>query len=318
MLRHFCSGWGYQERIAEERKKKNPCRRSKKKGEKERLQQTFSTHSTSDFIRPLRSPSSEFPSFWDMFYFLSRWGFNCSSSCSRKLWWITLCEAFLTLPTLAICWWSWPGGDWCLPLLALAPPVTEERNKLLARHQRWYVTSSRARRWEDTWYRKENEEEILDTTMYTQSIFFITGTIYRSVDRPGLSSRLHGIPEGQRHRGPFFRQGNGLPRSSKLSRDLWRRIGYVRQEGTAKRSNESCSRALSLYTFCYALFLPAQVVVPKAKGEILGVVIVESGWGSMLPTIVLANLSPTGPAARCGQLNIGDQVKPKESGHASS
>ena len=55
-----------------------------------------------------------------------------------------------------------------------------------------------------------------------------------------------------------------------------------------------------------------QVVVPKAKGEILGVVIVESGWGSMLPTIVLANLSPAGPAARCGQLNIGDQVKWKQ------
>ena len=52
----------------------------------------------------------------------------------------------------------------------------------------------------------------------------------------------------------------------------------------------------------------SQVVVPKAKGEILGVVIVESGWGSMLPTIVLANLCPTGPAARCGHLNIGDQV----------
>ncbi len=51
-----------------------------------------------------------------------------------------------------------------------------------------------------------------------------------------------------------------------------------------------------------------QVVVPKAKGEILGLVIVESGWGSMLPTIVLANLAPGGPAARCGQLNIGDQV----------
>ena len=48
--------------------------------------------------------------------------------------------------------------------------------------------------------------------------------------------------------------------------------------------------------------------MPKAKGEILGVVIVESGWGSMLPTIVLANLCPTGPAARCGHLNIGDQV----------
>ena len=61
-------------------------------------------------------------------------------------------------------------------------------------------------------------------------------------------------------------------------------------------------------------FYFSQVVVPKAKGEILGVVIVESGWGSMLPTIVLANLSPTGPAARCGQLNIGDQVR---SGHCS-
>ena len=50
------------------------------------------------------------------------------------------------------------------------------------------------------------------------------------------------------------------------------------------------------------------MVVPKSKGEILGVVIVESGWGSMLPTIVLANLCPTGPAAKCGQLNIRDQV----------
>ena len=40
--------------------------------------------------------------------------------------------------------------------------------------------------------------------------------------------------------------------------------------------------------------------MPKAKGEILGVVIVESGWGSMLPTIVIANLCPAGPAARCG------------------
>lgn len=51
-----------------------------------------------------------------------------------------------------------------------------------------------------------------------------------------------------------------------------------------------------------------QVVVPKAKGEILGVVIVESGWGSMLPTVVIANLAPSGAAARCGQLNIGDQI----------
>lgn len=51
-----------------------------------------------------------------------------------------------------------------------------------------------------------------------------------------------------------------------------------------------------------------EVVVPKAKGEILGVVIVESGWGSMLPTVVIANLASNGAAARCGQLNIGDQI----------
>lgn len=48
--------------------------------------------------------------------------------------------------------------------------------------------------------------------------------------------------------------------------------------------------------------------MPKSKGEILGVVIVESGWGSMLPTVVIANLAPAGAAARCGQLNIGDQI----------
>ncbi|XP_074649837.1 uncharacterized protein LOC141905025 isoform X3 [Tubulanus polymorphus] len=51
-----------------------------------------------------------------------------------------------------------------------------------------------------------------------------------------------------------------------------------------------------------------EVIVPKLKGEPLGVVIVESGWGSMVPTVVLANMSPTGAAARCGQLNIGDQI----------
>lgn len=51
-----------------------------------------------------------------------------------------------------------------------------------------------------------------------------------------------------------------------------------------------------------------EIVVPKAKGEILGVVIVESGWGSMLPTVVIANLASSGAAARCGHLNIGDQI----------
>jgi hypothetical protein len=34
----------------------------------------------------------------------------------------------------------------------------------------------------------------------------------------------------------------------------------------------------------------------------LGVVIVESGWGSMLPTVVIANMMPGGPAARFVEL----------------
>ncbi|XP_069182123.1 uncharacterized protein [Procambarus clarkii] len=56
------------------------------------------------------------------------------------------------------------------------------------------------------------------------------------------------------------------------------------------------------------LYVSKTVVVPKMKSEILGVVVVESGWGSMVPTVVIANLSPTGAAAKCGQLNIGDQI----------
>ncbi|CAG0914342.1 unnamed protein product [Notodromas monacha] len=66
----------------------------------------------------------------------------------------------------------------------------------------------------------------------------------------------------------------------------------------------SCRRA----QFVPGIDRDPQVVVPKSKGEILGMVIVESGWGSMLPTVVVANLLPSGPAARCGLLNIGDQI----------
>uniref|UniRef100_A0A915LJ41 Uncharacterized protein n=1 Tax=Meloidogyne javanica TaxID=6303 RepID=A0A915LJ41_MELJA len=49
------------------------------------------------------------------------------------------------------------------------------------------------------------------------------------------------------------------------------------------------------------------VVISKRAGEPMGIVIVESGWGSMLPTSVIANMAPGGPAARSNQLNIGDQ-----------
>lgn len=51
-----------------------------------------------------------------------------------------------------------------------------------------------------------------------------------------------------------------------------------------------------------------QVYIEKQKGEILGVVIVESGWGSILPTVIIASLMHAGPAAKSGRLNIGDQI----------
>ncbi|XP_033096578.1 uncharacterized protein LOC117100856 isoform X1 [Anneissia japonica] len=51
-----------------------------------------------------------------------------------------------------------------------------------------------------------------------------------------------------------------------------------------------------------------EILVNKERGENMGVVIVESGWGSLIPTVVIANMSPFGAAARCGKLNIGDQI----------
>ena len=60
---------------------------------------------------------------------------------------------------------------------------------------------------------------------------------------------------------------------------------------------------LTILTLC-----SPQVCIEKAKGEILGVVIVESGWGSILPTVVVANLLHGGPAERSGALSIGDRI----------
>lgn len=70
---------------------------------------------------------------------------------------------------------------------------------------------------------------------------------------------------------------------------------------------------LSVTVKCFFLVsacLPtvSQVFIEKAKGEILGLVIVESGWGSILPTVIIANMMHAGPAERSGKLNIGDQI----------
>uniref|UniRef100_A0A673Y7L5 Amyloid beta (A4) precursor protein-binding, family A, member 1b n=1 Tax=Salmo trutta TaxID=8032 RepID=A0A673Y7L5_SALTR len=50
------------------------------------------------------------------------------------------------------------------------------------------------------------------------------------------------------------------------------------------------------------------VNIEKHKGEMLGVVIVESGWGSILPTVIIASMMHSGPAEKSGRLNIGDQI----------
>ncbi|XP_004632764.1 amyloid-beta A4 precursor protein-binding family A member 3 [Octodon degus] len=51
-----------------------------------------------------------------------------------------------------------------------------------------------------------------------------------------------------------------------------------------------------------------EVRIEKRRGEALGVALVESGWGSLLPTAVIANLLHGGPAERSGALSIGDRV----------
>lgn len=51
-----------------------------------------------------------------------------------------------------------------------------------------------------------------------------------------------------------------------------------------------------------------EVTISKAPGEIMGVAVVESGWGSILPTVVVANLLHGGPAERSGALSIGDRI----------
>ncbi|XP_070271900.1 amyloid-beta A4 precursor protein-binding family A member 3 isoform X1 [Myotis yumanensis] len=51
-----------------------------------------------------------------------------------------------------------------------------------------------------------------------------------------------------------------------------------------------------------------EVVIEKRQGEGLGVALVESGWGSLLPTAVIANLLHGGPAERSGSLSIGDRL----------
>ena len=63
---------------------------------------------------------------------------------------------------------------------------------------------------------------------------------------------------------------------------------------------ESCTMG---YLYEYASLSIFQILIDKERCEIMGLVMVESGWGSLIPTVVIANMSPFGAAARSGKLN---------------
>jgi len=51
-----------------------------------------------------------------------------------------------------------------------------------------------------------------------------------------------------------------------------------------------------------------EIVVVKKRGEWLGIMLLESGWGSMLPTVFIAHLANYSPATICQQLSVGDHI----------
>ena len=46
----------------------------------------------------------------------------------------------------------------------------------------------------------------------------------------------------------------------------------------------------------------------KKPGEPIGVMLIESGWGSMLPTCVIGHMAKAGPAALSNKVNIGEFI----------
>ncbi|KAM5230404.1 amyloid-beta A4 precursor protein-binding family A member 3 isoform 2-T3 [Hipposideros larvatus] len=74
------------------------------------------------------------------------------------------------------------------------------------------------------------------------------------------------------------------------------------------RQPASQAHGPQLYKMICHVFHSKNVVIEKRRGEGLGVALVESGWGSLLPTAVIANLLHRGPAERSGALSIGDRL----------
>ena len=50
------------------------------------------------------------------------------------------------------------------------------------------------------------------------------------------------------------------------------------------------------------------ILLAKKPGEPLGIMLIESGWGSMLPTCVVGHMAKSGPAATSNKINIGTET----------
>lgn len=51
-----------------------------------------------------------------------------------------------------------------------------------------------------------------------------------------------------------------------------------------------------------------KLTIAKHRGELMGLMVMASGYGSAIPACVITQLSKTGAAARSGLLNIGDNI----------
>ncbi|XP_060797588.1 amyloid-beta A4 precursor protein-binding family A member 3 isoform X2 [Neoarius graeffei] len=76
---------------------------------------------------------------------------------------------------------------------------------------------------------------------------------------------------------------------------------------TADSAACSSSPPKKYWMICH-VFSSDDICIIKKVGEILGIAVVESGWGSILPTVVVANLLHGGVAERSGDLSIGDRI----------
>lgn len=51
-----------------------------------------------------------------------------------------------------------------------------------------------------------------------------------------------------------------------------------------------------------------QITLAKHKGDILGLMVIDSGYGSAIPSCIVAHMSKTGAAIHSGLLNVGDYI----------